>query len=107
MIFYLAAFLLPILLWVLFLAYSALLAHWSALRIEVKVVGIFVVLVGLVIDIAFNWTIGLALGVTPDLTFSQKCGRLKHGLVGWRRTGAWYFCSNWLDPFQIGGHCRG
>jgi hypothetical protein len=98
--------LLPVLLWVLFLAYSALLAHWAELRIEVKAVGILVVLAGLVIDIAFNWTAGLALGITPDLTFSQKCGRLKYGPTGWRRSVAWYCCANWLDPFQNGGHCR-
>lgn len=106
MIFYIAAFLLPILLWVLFLAYSALLAHWAELRPEVKVAGFLVVLVGFVVDIAFNWTAGLLLGVTPDLTFSQKCGRLKYEGEGWRKSVAWYCCANWLDPFQNGGHCR-
>ena len=97
----------PLVLWVFFLAYSALLANWKTLRLEVKAAGAVVIAVGWMIDIAFNWTIGLVLGSTPDLTFSQKCGRLKYEAEGWRRSVAWYCCTNWLDPFQNGGHCRG
>lgn len=97
--------LLPVVLWVIFLAYTALLAQWKTLSIEVKIVGGLVVLFGFVIDITINWTAGLALGVTPDWTLSQKCGRLKYQ-GGWRATVASYLCSRWLDPFQLGGHCR-
>lgn len=106
MIFYGGILLLPLLLWTLFLAYSALWAKRDSLRPEVKVAGILIILVGFLIDVAFNWSIGLALGVTPDLTFSQKCGRLKYEGEGWRRKVAWYCCTNWLDPFQNGGHCK-
>lgn len=103
---YLAAFLLPFVLWVFFLAYSALLANWHSLSPEVKTMGVVVVLIGALIDIGFNWTAGLALGITPDWTFSQKCGRLKYGAPGWRQSFACYLCRNWLDPFQLGGHCK-
>lgn len=102
---YLALIAVPVILWVFFLAYTALLAHWSELSIEVKAIGAVVVLVGLVIDIGINWTLGLALGITRDATFSQKCSRLKRG-TDWRAPVACYFCRRWLDPFQIGGHCR-
>lgn len=95
---------LPVL-WVFFLAYSALLVTWNTLSLEVKIVGAVVVLLGWLIDIGTNWTLGLLLGITPDWTLSQKCGRLKY-TTGWRSTVAAYLCSRWLDPFQIGGHCR-
>lgn len=92
-------------LWVFFLAYSALLANWKALRPEVKFVGCIVIAIGFVIDLGWNWSFGLVLGVTPDLTLSQKCGRLKYG-EDWRAPVACYLCRSWLDPFQQGGHCR-
>ena len=94
-------------LWVFFLAYSALLSNWKHLRIEVKLAGAVVVLVGGVVDVALNWTLGLALGVGPwkEWTLSQKCSRLKLE-DGWRQAVALYLCSSWLDPFQVGGHCR-
>lgn len=93
------------LLWVLFLAYVQLRATWDTLRAEVKAAGIVVVAAGWLLDVALNWTIGLALGITPDATLSQKCGRLKR-TDGWRATVARYICANWLDPFEAGGHCR-
>lgn len=92
-------------LWTIYLAYTALLAQWGTLRIEVKAAGLLVVFVGYIIDIAINWTLGLALGITPDWTLSQKCGRLKYQ-GGWQSKVAWYLCSEWLDPFHLGGHCR-
>lgn len=92
-------------LWVLFLAYTALYANWNSLRPEVKVVGALVVFFGLLVDTGINWTVGLTLGVTKDWTLSQKCGRLKRS-GGWRATVATYLCRTWLDPFQLGGHCR-
>ncbi len=95
----------PIALWVLFLAYSAIWAKRDVLRIEVKSIGFVVVLIGWVVDVAFNWTLGLMLGITKDLTFSQKCGRLKY-VDGWRSSVAKYLCKNWLDPFEVGGHCK-
>lgn len=98
--------LLPPALWVFYLAYQSLLIHWRILAPEVKLLGLFVVAVGLALDIAFNWTFGLLLGVTKDATFSQKCSRLKR-VGGWRSRVANYLCERWLDPFQLGGHCRG
>lgn len=92
-------------LWTIYLAYTALLAQWDTLNIEVKTVGLLVVFVGYVLDVFINWTIGLALGITPDWTLSQKCGRLKYG-EDWRQPIACYLCKCWLDPFQVGGHCK-
>lgn len=91
-------------LWVFFLAYVCIDAHWNSLSLEVKIVGGVVVFIGVIIDTGINWTLGLVLGITPDFTFSQKCGRLKR-VGGWRSRVASYFCARWLDPFQVGGHC--
>lgn len=90
-------------LWVLFLSYAGLRANWKRLRIEVKLVGIVVVMAGLMLDIAINWTVGLLLEVTRDLTLSQKCKRLGAG-EDWRRIPAGYLCREWLNPFDP-EHC--
>jgi len=95
----------PLILWALFLAYTALLAQWRTLPLTTRILGAIIVLVAFVVDVAFNWTIGLLLGVTPDLTLSQKCGRLKRG-EDWRAPVACWICRTLLDPFQVGGHCR-
>jgi len=90
-------------LWTFFLAYTALKPKWDTLRIEVKIAGGVVVLVGVLIDIGLNWTFGLILGVTKDLTLSQKCKRIGKG-AGWRANVAKYICRNWTNPFDP-GHC--
>ena len=95
----------PLILWALFLAYSALLAQWKTLPLTTRILGGLIVLVAYVLDVAFNWSIGLLLGVTPDWTLSQKCGRLKRG-DDWRAPVACWICRTLLDPFEIGGHCK-
>lgn len=96
--------LLLIVLWTCFLAYSALKPRWKSLRWEVKLVGGLVVLLGFAIDVLLNWTAGLLLGVTRDMTLSQKCKRLRRDDMGWRGNVAAYICTNWLNPFD-NGHC--
>lgn len=92
-----------ILLWTCFLSYTALKAQWKYLRPEVKVAGGAVVLFGFLLDVAINWTLGLVLGKTKDLTLSQKCKRIGHG-TGWQSDVAHYLCQNWLNVFDI-DHC--
>ena len=94
-----------VLLWTTFLAYVAIKAQWKFLRPEVKIVGALVVLVGFVLDMAINWTLGLILGVTQDVTLSQKCKRIRREDMGWRGDVAAYLCVNWLNPFDGGDHC--
>lgn len=90
-------------LWACFLSYVAIKAQWKYLRTEVKAVGAIVVLTGFVLDVAINWTLGLALGITQDFTLSQKCKRLGRG-TGWRADIAAYLCINWLNMFDP-EHC--
>lgn len=104
MIYYWIPLAFPVL-WVFFLAYTALKANWKGLRIEVKIVGGVVIAVGLLIDISINWTLGWLLGVGQEWTLSQRCGRLKQG-DDWRASVACYLCRCWLDPFEQGGHCK-
>jgi hypothetical protein len=97
---------LPFVVWVFFLAYTALKANWKTLRIEVKIVGAVVVAIGWLVDIALNLLASiLMLDAPQEWTFSQKCGRLKC-VDNWRADVAYYFCANWLDPFELGGHCK-
>lgn len=91
-------------LWVFYLAYAALYASWEKLSLATKVLGSVVVFIGAVVDVTFNWTVGLLLGITRDVTFSQKISRLKK-VGGWRASVSIWICANLLDPFQLGGHC--
>ena len=98
-------------LWVFFLAYSALLANWSKLRPEVRVAGAVVVAVGLAVDVVVNIGATFLLVELPqEWTFSQRMGRYKAWAPlrpdHWRVKLACYLCANWLDTFQNGGHCR-
>lgn len=94
-------------LWLLFLAVMALKHAADDKRLNRTALVLAVPAVGAagLLDIGFNWSVGLLLGVTPDLTFSQKCGRLKQA-DDWRAPVARWICATLLDPFQIGGHCR-
>lgn len=94
---------LPVIVWVIFLAYASLKIHWHSLPVEVRIVGALVVLFGFLLDVVMNWTLGLALGVTKDFTLSQKCKRLAK-LGGWRAAVARYLCQNWLNVFDQ-EHC--
>jgi len=103
-IYYLSPLLFPVL-WVFFLAYTTLKANWKDLPLEVKIVGFLVVLFGWLLDVFLNWTAGWLLGVGQELTLSQRCGRLKKE-DDWRSVVACYLCRTWLDPFELGGHCK-
>lgn len=95
-----------VILWVIYLAYTALIANWETLRIEVKIVGGAVVAVGWVLDVFLNGFASFPLWELPnEWTLSQRMGRLKRN-EGWRQSVACYFCRVWLDPFSVGGHCR-
>jgi hypothetical protein len=99
-------------LWVFFLAYSALLPRWAKLPPEVKLAGVLVVAVGLVVDVVINLSASFPLAELPqEWTFSQRMGRYKAWAPlrpdHWRVRLACYLCANWLDPFENGGHCRG
>lgn len=95
----------PLILWALFLAYTALLAQWHALPLTTRILGGIIVLVAFALDVAINWSFGLLLGPTPDWTLSQKCGRLKRS-DDWRAPVACWICRTLLDPFEVGGHCK-
>jgi hypothetical protein len=98
-------------LWLMFLAVMALKAKWSSLPITVRILAAPSVLIAVMLDIAFNWTIGAALFLRlPDYsrheyTFSQRVGNYKRR-VDWRAPIAVWICANLLDPFDVGGHCK-
>lgn len=94
-------------LWVLFLAMMALKHSWTSLPPIVKALAVPAVAVAIVLDIAFNLAATLPFADLPaEWTFSQRMGRYKAKGFGWRARAAQCVCSNLLDPFEIGGHCR-
>lgn len=107
---YLAPFLYAYLLWLLFLAVMALQTKWRALPKLVRAIALPAVLVAVAMDIVFNWTIGtllfVRLPVRGEFTFSQRVGNYKRR-ADWRAPVATWICSNLLDPFEVGGHCKG
>ena len=94
-------------LWVLFIAVMALQHAWSTLPWMVKALAVPAVAVAMVLDIAFNLAATIPFVDLPaEWTFSRRMGRYKGG-YDWRAPIARWICANLLDPFQIGGHCRG
>lgn len=108
MMIYLLPILYAYLLWVLFLAVMALQNKWHDLPKTVKVLAIPAVLAAVTLDVLFNLTIGtvLFLDIPRQYTLSQRVGGYKQN-NDWRRPIAVWICSNMLDPFQAGGHCKG
>lgn len=96
-------------LWVLFLSVMALKSKWTSLSLPIRVLAVPSVILALVMDIVFNWTLAvvLFLDMPHQWTFSQRVGEYKRR-AGWRATLAYWICDNLLDPFEVdGAHCKG
>jgi hypothetical protein len=97
--------------WVLLVNFFVAIMHTKAVldRGE-KIPGLFRLplylgaVVGLILDIAFNWTLGIVIYREPpqEFTFTSRCSRHKQG-HGWRKEKAEWWCKqlNKFDP----GHC--
>jgi hypothetical protein len=96
--------------WVFYLAIMNLDRNKKKLTVWAKVFGYPVLLVGLVLDVLFNAVIGSVLFLElPRLDlgewlFSGRVSRWNASKY-WRGDMARFFCSNFLDPFDEGGHC--
>lgn len=96
------------LLWMFFLAVMAL--QWAKQRGVLSpttlILAIPGILVAVLMDIALNIVATLPFLDRPhELTFSQRMGRYLRE-PSWRTPIAKVICGTFLDPFQIGGHCR-
>lgn len=107
-------YLLPILsayiLWLLFIVVMALQARWKKLPITVKVIAAPAVVIAVLLDLLFNYTIAcvlfLKLPARGEWMFSQRIGNYKRR-SDWRAPLAHWICANLLDPFDSdGAHCR-
>lgn len=94
-------------LWLLFLAVMALQWRWCELTKPVRVLASPAVVVAVLLDVLFNFTIGtvLFLDLPRQWTFSQRIGAYKRR-ADWRAPLSYWICDNLLDPFEAGGHCR-
>jgi len=93
--------------WFAFLAVMALKASWHRLSLPVKILASPGVLSALLADIVLNvFASVLFLDLPRQWTFSQRIGSYKKR-NDWRSAPSWWICENLLDPFEIGGHCKG
>lgn len=101
--------------YLLFIFYLAYCAIWEARRLgrlaaaplAVKAIVYSILAVGVVLDAAFNVTVGSALFLEPpNLRRPLFTARCKAHLEdeGWRGRIARFVCDGWLNPFQP-GHC--
>lgn len=93
--------------WLLFIVVMAGKAAWPQLPIVARVLLAPAALVGYLMDVFFNLVIAtiLFLDLPREWTFTERLDRYKQE-GGWRGDVAKWICSNLLDPFQVGGHCR-
>ena len=101
------ALLLAYLTWAGFLAAMSLRWAWYRLTLPVKVLAVPLVLSAFALDLVLNLLASVPFLDWPhEATFSQRMGRYKADAT-WRTPIARWICANLLDPFQMGGHCRG
>lgn len=97
-------------LWLLFLAVMALkTARDNGKLPKVVLPFAYIILyVGLLVDFAVNITVAtvLFLELPKEGTVTSRVSRHLKESSGWRQKLAKFICGNFLDPFEIGGHCK-
>ena len=93
-------------LWLLFIVVMALSHIWHDLPMTTRLLAVPAVLLAITLDVLLNLAATVFfLDLPKEETFSQRMSRYKR--EDGRRAGiARWVCSNLLDPFEIGGHCR-
>ena len=75
-----------------------------------KVFGYPILIIGLLIDVFLNATVGTIIFIEPP-RYDKKEWLFTGRVSRWNDTGGWrgdlarYICSHLLDPFEKGGHC--
>jgi hypothetical protein len=96
--------------WVLFLAVMSVKAAKDAgtLPTATYVMAYPMYIVALLFDFALNMASSFVFMEPPqELLLTHRCDRHLLESDGWRWMLAATLCKYMLDPFQIGGHCRG
>jgi hypothetical protein len=119
-------FLIAWIFWLLFVMCMGFYVAWPKLFLAVKVLSAPAVLFAGVFDVVFNFTIASLMflefprivimkgmvwyrpKITCDFwTFTARMGAYQAGPSHLKGHFAMILCSHLLDPFQIGGHCKG
>lgn len=98
---------LPIALWVFYLAAMNLIANKDKIIPLVKYAGISVVLVGIILDVLFNliYMTVLLLEVPRELLTTDRVKRHRNN-QNWRGKVSRWMCKHLLSPFDAtGDHC--
>lgn len=93
--------------WLAFISVMGLKERWGILSIPVKVIGAPFVLAFVVADVVLNYTLFTVIffDLPEESTFTKRLERY-YWLTDWRGKSARIICQNFLDPFEIGGHCK-
>ena len=64
-----------------------------------------ILILGIILDILFNWVVGsiLFLELPTTLTFTARCSKWMKSPT-WRGKIARWFCDSWMNPFED-NHC--
>lgn len=97
--------------WKSFLAIMSLKKNKQAVRSATPIARIMAYIMlaeGLVYDISLNFIVGtIAFYELPkELLFTNRCSRHLKGANSLRKHRAEWFCKNWLDPYDVGNHCK-
>lgn len=98
-------------LWILFLAVMSLKRAYDDKTISKPALffGALPLILGLIVDFIVNVFVATFVFLEPprEFTVSERLSRLLTSKSGWRRDGACWFCTKFLDVFDPSGkHCK-
>jgi len=102
------AFYITVVLWALYLAVMNLKRNRDKATKTTWIMAFPVLIVGVIIDILFNWVIGsvIFLEFPRETVFTARLSR-HSGCGTWRAKIAEWFCKHFLDAFDpSGNHCK-
>ena len=93
-------------LWILFIAVMGFKSAWKTLSVATKILAAPWAAIAYLLDIGLNIIATILFADLPrEATLSQRFTRYKTD-TSWRSPIAHWLCSNLLDPFELGGHCK-
>jgi hypothetical protein len=99
--------LLPPVLWLFYLASMNLIANKDKVIKPVKYLGAIVVLIGIVLDVLFNWIWMTVLLLEVPQEWLTTARLKRHQItLGWKGNISRWMCKHLLSPFDAtGDHC--
>jgi len=106
--FFISMYLLFGITWIFYLAMMHLKHNKDKITPVIKIATTPIIILYVFIYVALNIILGsiLFLELPRTLQFTSRCQRhIKNNDGSWRYKQAVWWCTNFLDPFEEGGHC--